>query len=120
MRNQSVTTRRTARPQRSNQAPEGEQKVIRRYTEDEEQRIIRQAKAFPQNLRRGFKIVAEELDRTPGAISNHWYTVTSKRPEAVCFFTASEKHVSKNRKNGMGDEIGTSIWRRFLNILRNL
>ena len=121
MRNQSVLTRGTVRSSRSNHVVEEEErKVLRKYTEEEEQRIIRQAKAFPQNLSRGFRIVAEELDRTPGAISNHWYTVTSKRPEAICFFTASEKHVSKNRKNGMGVESTPSIWRRLMAVIRNL
>ena len=92
----------------------------KRWTADEEKRLVRQVRVFPQNLHKCFMIVAEEIDRTESAVANHWYTKVSKKPENMCFFTASPKHVSKNRKNGMGDEIGTSIWRRFLNILRNL
>ena len=89
-----------------------------RWTQSDEDRLLRQVRAFPQNLRRCFMIVAEETGRTPGAVANHWYSVTSKG-DAWCFFTASEKHVSKNRKNGKGQESTTSIWRRLMNILRN-
>jgi hypothetical protein len=97
-----------------------ENRFNKRWTEAEDQRLARQVKAFPQNLHKCFMIVAEELDRTEGAVANHWYTVVSKKPENMCFFTASPRHVSKNRKNGMGEEIGTSIWRRLMNIIRNL
>ena len=95
-------------------------KVVRRWTLEEEQRLTRQVRAFPQNLAKCFLIVSEEIDRTPSAIANHWYTVTSKKPENMCFFTASEKHVSKNRKNGMGVSSTHSIWKKLLNAIRNL
>ena len=97
-----------------------EDRTSRRWSASEDDRLIRQVRAFPQNLHKCFLIVAEELGRTEGAVANHWYTVVSKKPENMCFFTASPRHVSKNRKNGMGEEIGTSIWRRFLNIIRGL
>ena len=97
-----------------------EERTSRRWSQAEDQRLLRQVKTFPQNLHKCFLIVAEEIGRTEGAVANHWYTVVSKKPENMCFFTASPRHVSKNRKNGMGEEIGTSIWRRFLNIISNL
>jgi hypothetical protein len=62
-------------------------------------------------------IVAEEIERTPGAVGSHWYTVTSKKPEALAFFTASSHYVSKNRKNGAGEPTTPSIWRRLLRVL---
>lgn len=65
-------------------------------------------------------IVAEETGRTEGAVANHWYTVVSKKPEALCFFTASPRHVSKNRKNGMGTTSNGNIWRRLLAVIRGL
>ena len=92
----------------------------RKWTEEEEQLLLRQVRAFPQNLNKCFLIVSESIDRTPKAVCAHWYVVTSKRPDAVCFFTASEKHVSKNRKNGVGVESNRSIWQRLMAIIRNL
>ena len=97
-----------------------EDRTSRRWSASEDDRLIRQVRAFPQNLHKCFLIVAEELGRTESAVANHWYTKVSKKPEVMCFFTASPKHISRNRKNGMGEEIGTSIWRRFLNIIRGL
>ena len=95
-------------------------KTSKKWTEEEEQRLIRQVRAFPQNLNKCFLIVSEEIERTPAAVASHWYSVTSKRPEVICFFTASAKHVAKNRKNGEGVPSNPSIWRRLLTVLRSL
>lgn len=92
----------------------------RRWTRQEDDRLLRQVRTFPQNLHRCFVIVAEETGRTEGAVANHWYTVVSKKPEALCFFTASPRHVSKNRKNGMGITSNGNIWRRLLAVIRGL
>ena len=92
----------------------------RKWTEQEDARLLRQVKAFPQNLHKCFVIVAEETGRTEGGVAGRWYTVLSKKPEALCFFTASPKHVSKNRKNGVGVESNGSIWRRLMSIIRGL
>jgi hypothetical protein len=92
----------------------------RRWTRQEDDRLLRQVRTFPQNLHRCFVIVAEETGRTEGAVANHWYTVVSKKPEALCFFTASPRHVSKNRKNGMGTASNGNIWRRLLAVIRGL
>ena len=96
------------------------QRNCRRWTVEEDNRLLRQVRAFPQNLSRCFFIVAEELGRTESAVSNHWYTQVSKRPDAMCFFTASPKHVSKNRKNGMGVESNGNIWRRLMAVIRSI
>lgn len=95
-------------------------RTAKKWTEDEEQRLIRQVRAFPQNLNRCFLIISEEIERTPAAIASHWYSVTSKRPDVICFFTASAKHVAKNRKNGEGVPSTTSIWKKFLKILKRI
>ena len=92
----------------------------KRWTASEEDRLINQVRVFPQNLHKCFLIVSEEIGRTPGAVANHWYTVTSKKPENMCFFTASEKHVSKNRKNGMGVISTRSIWKKLIAAIKNL
>jgi hypothetical protein len=93
---------------------------MRRWTAEEDARILRHVKARPQNLNFCFTMVAEEIGRTKGAVSNRWYTVVSKKPEALCFFTASPYHVSKNRKNGVGVESNASIWRRLMAVIRNI
>lgn len=92
----------------------------RKWTEEEENLLIRQVRAFPQNLNKCFLMVAQNIDRTPSAVAGHWYTVVSKKPDSTCFFTASSKHVSRNRKNGKGVESNSNIWHRLLNVIRNL
>lgn len=92
----------------------------KRWTRQEDLRLIRQIQARPQNLHQCFLIIAEELGRTESGVAGRWYTTVSKDPANMCFFTASPKHVSKNRKNGMGEESSYSIWRRLLNIIRNI
>lgn len=114
--NQVVTSSRRTQRVEDTETP----REVRRWSREEDDRLVRQVKAFPQCLAKCFLIVSEEIGRTPGAVSNHWYTQTSKRPDVVYFFTASEKHVSKNRKNGMGVESTPSIWRRLMAVIRNL
>jgi hypothetical protein len=97
----------------------------RRWSFEEDQVLLRYVKNSPYNLHRCFMMVSEHLtdagyQRTPQAVQAHWYTVLSKKPESLCFFTASAKHVSKNRKNGMGVHSNSSIWRRLLNVIRGL
>ena len=86
----------------------------RRWTHEEDERLLRHVKARPQNLHYCFMMVAEEIGRTEGAVANRWYAVVSKDPANMCFFTASPHHISKNRKNGMGVESNGSIWRSLL------
>ncbi len=95
-------------------------RTIKRWTSNEEDRLLRQVRAFPQNLHKCFLIVSEETGRTPGAVANHWYTVTSKKPENMCFFTASAKHISKNRKNGMGIQNTLNIWKKLIALIKNI
>lgn len=94
-----------------------QQRTIRKWTAEEESRLFAQVKAFPQNLKRCFMLVAEDIDRTPAAVATHWYTVTSKKPQYVGFVTVSGKHKSVNRKNGMGERSTEGIFRRVLRLL---
>ena len=95
-------------------------RTVRKWTEEEDEYLLSQVKSNPQNLTACFLAVAQNIDRTAGAVANHWYTVVSKKPDVTCFFTASSKHLSRNRKNGKGVEINRSIWQRFMQIIRNL
>ena len=90
------------------------------WTSQEDATVVRYVKARPQNLHKCFVMVAEQIDRTPGAVASHWYTKLSKDPGNLCFFTASTKHVSKNRKNGAGVTTNRSIWRRLLSIIKGI
>ena len=92
----------------------------RKWTKEEEQRLLQQVKLFPQNLTRCFFIVAEVTNRTPTAVAAHWYNIVSKDPDVLCFFTASTKHISKNRKNAKGVEIKRNIWQRLLSIIKKI
>lgn len=92
----------------------------KRWSEEEDERLLQQVRTFPQNLTKCFLIVSDVIGRSPNAVANRWYCVLSKRPDVMCFFTASSKHVCKNRKNGVGVESTRSIWRRLIAIIRNL
>ena len=92
----------------------------KRWTKAEDKRLLRQVKAFPQNLSKCFVLVGEEIGRSRHAVALHWYNKLSKDPSIKCFFTASPKHVSKNRKNGMEVETNANIWRRLWAVIRNL
>ena len=102
---------------RRNQVERNDRK---KWTASEDERLLRQIRVFPQNLSKCFLIVSQEIGRTQSAVAGHWYTSLSKKPEALCFFTASPKHVSKNRKNGMGVETNSSVWRRLIAVIRNI
>ena len=102
-----------------------------RWTQQEDEVLLRYVRAYPHNLAKCFTMVSEQLTdtyattgegapRTPSSVAGHWYSVLSKNPNALCFFTASSKHVSKNRKNGKGVETKSSIWKRFLTILKSI
>lgn len=93
---------------------------MKRWSRAEDLRLVRQVQAYPQNLHKCFCMVAEELGRTESAVAGRWYQHVSQDPVNMCFFTASPKHVSKNRKNGMGETSDSSIWKKLLTIIRNI
>lgn len=99
---------------------QSENRHMHRWTEEEDQRVLRHIKARPQNLHYCFMMVAEEIGRTDKAVAAHWYQVLSKKPEIMCFFTASPHHISKNCKNGMGIESNGNIWRRLMTVIRSI
>lgn len=93
----------------------------RKWSEQEDLVLLRQVKAYPQNLKRAFVIASEELDRTTNACMNRWYTVVSKKEDKMntCFLTISKERVGRNRKNcsDIIEESRLSKWRRILNII---
>lgn len=91
---------------------------IKRWTPEEDRRLLQQIRVFPQNLSKCFIIVGEVLDRTPTACAARWYTKLSKDPSNAIFLTVSEKHKVVNRKNGQGETSSRSVFQRILRILR--
>ena len=89
----------------------------RRWTPQEDRRLLEQVRVFPQNLSKCFTIVAEVLDRTPTACAARWYTKLSKDPANAVFITVSARHKILNRKNGEGVRSSRSVFQRILRIL---
>lgn len=89
----------------------------KRWTPAEEDQLINAVRLHPNNLAKCFISVASDINRTPSAVAGHWYTKASKRKDVLCFFTASSSHLSRNRKNGAGESIKESMWKRFLKII---
>lgn len=85
----------------------------RKWTSMEDAEIIRYVERYPQNLKKCFLMVSEVIDRTPGAVAYRWYSHVSKDPANLCFFTASQVHISPNRKNAEGVANTTNIWNRL-------
>jgi hypothetical protein len=90
----------------------------RRWTPQEDRRLLEQVRVFPQNLSKCFTIVAEVLDRTPTACAARWYTKLSKDPANAVFVTVSARHKTLNRKNGEGTTSNMNIFRRILRLLK--
>lgn len=90
----------------------------RRWTTQEDRRLLEQIRVFPQNLSKCFTIVSEVIDRSPNACANRWYTVLSKDPDNAAFLTVSSRHKILNRKNGEGTRCSPNIFQRILRILR--
>lgn len=94
----------------------------KKWTYEEDVKLMEYIMASPHNLKRCFACVSDVLGRTPLACSQRWYSYVSMHPEkyGTATFTASSQHLARNRKNSMGVTITGSIWRRLLNIIRNL
>lgn len=90
----------------------------RKWTSDEDDVLLRYVKNDSTSLHACFLAVAEQIGRTPNAVSSHWYAVLSKRPDVKAFFFASSNHICMNRKNGKGVESSSSIWQRLLRVIK--
>ena len=95
-------------------------RTVKRWTDEEDQLLLRQIDAFPHNLNKCFLMVSQQIDRSPGAVAAHWYSVLSKRDDIWKFVTLSAHHCSRNRKNGVGIESSVSVWNRIVKIVKTL
>lgn len=73
-------------------------KSHKRWSPAEDSRLVRQVRAFPQNLNKCFIIVGEELGRSPGAVAARWYTTVSKDPKNAAIALITPVSKSFNRK----------------------
>lgn len=91
-----------------------------KWTREENDILFNNVRRSPQNMRQCFSFVALQTNRTPTGVAAHWYSV-SKKPDAPFLLgLISSKYIIKNRKNGQGVESNPVIWRRLLNVLRDL
>lgn len=97
----------------------------RRWTEQEDDAIEKTLNEEALNLREAFEKLAEELDRSPGAVEFRWYGVLNN-PEhpkyrgTKCFVTICRKRALINKKiltknsNIKPVKIKVSWWRSML------
>lgn len=91
-------------------------KKIKRWTQAEEDVLVKNVEKNVLCLSKAFKQTSQEIQRTPGAISAHWYQYTSKNC-GTKFATISGKHVASNRKNAKGKPLKLSLFKRILSLL---
>lgn len=85
-------------------------KTLRRWTEEEDDRLIHYAQTFPHKMSFCFTAVAEEIGRTPGAVAYRWYNHLSKRDDVWAFAKISSQGVNKNRSLGMPTPTKKKAW----------
>lgn len=94
----------------------------RRYTEEEDRVIISEIAETPYNLEDAFRRASTQINRTPSAISMHWYQTLRRRNNCI-FMTISGKKCTVNGKNVVILEnsnttnTGNSIWSRIKRFL---
>lgn len=75
----------------------------KRWTKDEDIALIKAVSRRPQNLLYAFYILSKKIDRTPEAISGHYYAVVKpyyqEHPEEAPFHLIGKKTGSGSMKN---------------------
>jgi hypothetical protein len=92
------------------------QKVVK-WTQADEDRLIANVEKHVLCLQKAFAITSKEIQRSPKAISAHWYQRTSKNCGKTLFMTVSGKHVAINRRMGKGQPLKLPLYKRLLSIL---
>lgn len=92
-------------------------KAIKRWSVQEEDRLIKNVENHVLCLSKAFEITSKELQRSPGAVANHWYSRTSTQCGRTLFATVSGKHVAVNRKNSKGQPITVPLYKKILAVL---
>lgn len=101
----------------------------KKWTAEDDKILVEAVKDNFNNLQKGFRKVAEKLDRTTSAVANRWYTALSN-PEhkayvgSSCFIGFSKDKIYKNRKNYCEEyskhepeKTAPSLWSKILKLL---
>ena len=101
-----------------------------RYTKEENLIILSKVSADPSNLSQAFRECAQELNRSVGSVSAHYYQLLAKAncntEDKALFSLFDSKNQNTNRKvTRLGSratkqspiEIRQSKWRRILDII---
>lgn len=101
-----------------------------KYTKKENLIILSKVSANPSNLSQAFRECAQELNRSVGSVSTHYYQALAKAncntKDKALFSLFGSKNQNTNRKvTRLGSratkqspiEIRQSKWRRILNII---
>lgn len=90
---------------------------INPWTQAEEDRLIANVEKHVLCLTKAFEITSKEIQRSPKAVAARWYQRTSIQSGRTLFATISGKHVAVNRKNGKGQPLKLSLYKRILSFL---
>lgn len=91
-----------------------------RWSQAEEEILIRNVEKHVLCLNKAFEITAKELQRTPGAVANHWYSKTSVKGDKTLFGLVSGTYLVVNRKNAKeskADVMPIGVFRKILKLL---
>lgn len=93
----------------------------RKWTKEENTYLLNKIKENSNNLLAQFNECAEHLGRTPLAIRNHWYAITTTPTKDIATFTLiSSKKAAVNRKNSNNKatvKSKESLFTKIINIL---
>lgn len=92
-------------------------KKAKAWSNDDEDRLIANVRNHTENLKEAFKQTSIELQRTPAAVSSHWYTNTSIRTHHVLFFKISGDRILINRSRGKGKSSPMPLYKKILALL---
>lgn len=99
---------------------ERNQRTLRKWTPEEESILINAVRNSPHNLSAAFLSVSPQINRSFGAIEQHWYTKT--RLKSPVFICASNKKASYNQKNSFKTQTpkksSNRLWKAILSFFK--
>lgn len=98
----------------------------KKWTKEEDDRLIKAVSENSGNIQQVFRMLAEELGRTRGAVEIRWYGVLNnpnhpKYRGTACFITISRKKRLINNKIESSKRVSiphrVSLWNRILKLI---
>lgn len=99
---------------------------VERYTEEQKKAILQIGINYPENLRKGFRILAEKFNKSVDAISTEYYYLKKKDKSNYSFMLVSQKKVIVDRKQVRkgcpvkAEKNTKSIWNKLINSIKQL